>query len=147
MNILFASYGDFYCNSTIHVFGFANQLTRMGHSCAVAIPKNKESVVNLGEPLFKVATFAEVNSGIELFKDGGVPDLIHCWTPREILRMFVEPLRAKWRCKLAIHLEDNEDHLIEVFLKMPASEYNALDPLELDKLIRNDVSHPRRYRT
>ncbi len=146
MNILFATYGDFYCNSTIHVFGFANQLVRMGHSCAVAVPKNKESVSNLGEPLFKAFTFDEVNSGATLFENGATPDLIHCWTPREVIRKFADPLRKKWGCKLAIHLEDNEERLTESFLKMTAAELNALAPSDLDARVPDNLSHPRFYR-
>ena len=147
MNILFASYGDFFCNSTIHVFGFANQLARMGHACAVAVPKNKESVSNLGEARFKALSFDEVNNGAALFDSGATPDLIHCWTPREVVRKLVEPLRAKWGCKLAIHLEDNEDALLESFLKMSAAELKALDSSALDRLVPDDLSHPLRYRT
>ncbi|MEI6232301.1 MAG: glycosyltransferase [Planctomycetota bacterium] len=147
MNILFVSYGDFYCNSSIHVFGFANQLVRMGHACAVAVPKNKESVVNLGDPMFNAVTFTDVNAGVELFKNGDAPDVIHCWTPREIVRKFVEPLRRKWTtCKLAIHLEDNEERLAETFLNLSTAQLNSLDPQELDKRIPDDISHPRLYR-
>lgn len=147
MKILFVSYGDFYCNSTIHVFGFANQLVRMGHECAVAVPKNKESVSNLGTPLFKACTFNEISLGEAPFENNSAPDLIHCWTPREIVRKFVEPLREKWGCKLALHLEDNEDRLIEAFMKKPLAELKALPLAELDSLIPDDISHPIRYRT
>ncbi len=135
---------DFYCNSSIHVFGFANQLVRMGHACVVAVPKNKESVSNLGEPLFAMATFDEINAGAALFDhapDSG-PDVIHCWTPREIVRKFAEPLRAKWRCKLAIHLEDNEEHLTAVFLNMTPADALRLDPVELAKRLPIELSHP-----
>ena len=147
MNVLFALCGDFYCTSASQVFGFANQLVRRGHACAVAVPKRKESVATLGEPLFKVATFDEVNAGAVLFEKSAAPDLIHCWTPREIVRNFAEPLREKWRCKLAIHVDENEQHLIESFLKMTARELEALDSAELDKLVPDDMSHPVRHKT
>src|SRR5258706_16273737 len=102
MNILFATYGDFYCNSSIHVFGFANQLSRMGHACAVAVPSNKESVANLGAPLFRVMTFAEFNAVEKLFDSASAADVIHFWTPREIVRKFAEPLRDKWHSTLTV---------------------------------------------
>ena len=147
MNILFVLYGDFYCKSASQVFGFANQLVRRGHSCAVAVPKKKESVATLGEPLFKAVTFDEVNAGTALFEKAAAPDIIHCWTPREIVRKFAEPLREKWRCKLAIHLDENERHLIESLLKLSAGELNALDPAQFDKLVPDDLSHPLRHKT
>ncbi|HLX59671.1 MAG TPA: glycosyltransferase [Planctomycetota bacterium] len=145
MNILFVAYGDFHCNSSIHVFGFANQLARMGHACAVAVPQKKESVASLGEPLFRAFTFDEIKSGARIFENANAPDIIHCWTPREVVRAFAEPLREKWRCKLAIHLEDNEERLIEEFFKTPIAELRKLAPPELDKRMRSDLSHPLRF--
>src|ERR1043165_8213905 len=129
MNILFVAYGDFYCNSSIHVFGFANQ----------------QSVANLGTPLFRALTFDEVTAGAPLFDNSGNADVIHCWTPREVVRKFAEPLREKWRCKLAIHLEDNEERFIEEFMKAPLAELRKFDVGELDKRVRGDLSHPIRF--
>jgi len=118
----------------------------MGHACVVAVPSNTSSVDNLGEALFKALTFDEINAGAPLFENGAAPDVIHCWTPREIVRKFAEPLREKWRCKLAIHLEDNEDRLLETFFEKPIDELRTLDPAELDKKMGDDLSHPIRYR-
>ncbi len=147
MNILFVSYGDFYCRGSIRVFGFANQLARMGHACAVAVPKNKESAANPGTPLFNALTFADVNAGAKLFENGAVPDVMHCWTPRENVRKFAEPLRAKWGCKLALHLEDNDARLIESHFQMPIAAVLALDPAELAKRLPDDLAHPLHFKT
>lgn len=146
MNILFASYGDFYCSGSIHIFGFANRLAKLGHHCVVAVPSNQESVTNLGVAHFKALSFSEVNSGVALFENGAPPDIIQAWTPREVVRKFVEPLRHKWRCKLAVYLEEHEERRIEVTLQMPLNELLKLSLEDLNKLIPDTVSHPVRYK-
>ena len=119
----------------------------MGHACVVAVPSNVYRASTIWEQRrSKAMTFDEINQGAVLFENGAAPDVIHCWTPREIVRKFAEPLREKWRCKLAIHLEDNEDRLLETFFEKPIDELRTLDPAELDKKMRDDLSHPIRYR-
>ena len=81
-NILFALYHDFTSNSAIHVHNFAGHLAGFGHSVAVAVPDNKETVLNLGEPAYVTANFAECDGTWDtLFPDGGAPDIVHAWTP------------------------------------------------------------------
>lgn len=146
MNILFASHGDFTCMGSIRVFGFANQLARMGHACAVAVPGNKESVGILGAPRFSVLSFDEVNAGARLFGSGAAPDLLHCWTPRENVRRFAEPLRKKWGCKLALHLDENDARVIEVHFGMPFEKVSALSAEELSKQLPADLPHPLHFK-
>src|SRR5579862_5855164 len=122
MNILFATYADFQSNSSIHVFGFASQLTRAGHDCCVAVPMGKESVAIVGEPLFKVREYSELASGESPFENKAPADLIHAWTPRERVRQFVDELRGKWKSRLVVHLEDNEEHLTESHLETPLAQ-------------------------
>lgn len=119
-NILFVLYYDFTANSAIHVHNFANQLTSLGHSVAVAVPKNKETGANLGEQSYTVAEFREVDGAWnKLFANGKPPDLVHAWTPREIVRLFCEKLAGLCRYTLVIHLEDNEERILEVNLGLP----------------------------
>jgi glycosyltransferase involved in cell wall biosynthesis len=38
----------------------------------------------------------------------GAPDLIHCWTPRSVVRSLAQPIIEKFECPYIIHFEDNE---------------------------------------
>ena len=89
MNILFVNYGDFTTNSLNHIAGFANVLCARGHACVVAVPAGKDTLSVISQPLFIPATFAEVLAQPGLFPDGRPADVIHAWTPREVVRKFV----------------------------------------------------------
>lgn len=142
-NILFALYYDFTANSAIHVHNFANHLVRLGHSVAVAVPKNKGTAANLGEQDYTALEFREVNgTWSKLFANGRPPDVVHAWTPREVVRLFCDKLAVLCRYALVIHLEDNEERILEVNLGLPFAKLlkaRGIDvPLEL--------SHPTRHR-
>ncbi len=140
LNILFTLYYDFRANSAIHVHSFANELARLGHDVAVAVPERKETGANLGEQLYRVANFAEIDgSWIDLFANRQPPDVIHAWTPRESVRLFCEHLRRLCCSTLVVHLEDNEEIILEANLRTPASELS--DKSEIPP----GLSHPQRY--
>ncbi len=81
------------------------------------------------------------------FADGRGPDIIHAWTPREVVRRFVEELRGRQPCPVVIHLEDNEEYLTEVSVGRPFAELTRLSASELDRLIPANRYHPTRGRT
>jgi glycosyltransferase involved in cell wall biosynthesis len=68
---------------------------------------------------------------------------VHGWTPRENVRLFCEKLGGFCEFALIVHLEDNEELILEVNLGTPfhklATSHNAEFPPNL--------SHPRHYRT
>ncbi|MEY2521344.1 MAG: hypothetical protein QOF24_3103 [Verrucomicrobiota bacterium] len=141
-NILFVLYHDFSANSAVHVHNFANQLAALGHSTAVAIPKGSDRGVALGDQNYSVQRFEEVDgdwSGI--FPNGRPPEIVHAWTPRENVRLFCEKVAGFCDFSLFVHLEDNEELILEVNLGMA-----------FEKLVRShseipsNLSHPRNYR-
>lgn len=143
MNVLFALYYDFSANSAIHVHSFANQLVRLGNHVAVAVPSRKETGPNLGQQLYSVANFAEIGgSWINLFPNGRPPDVVHAWTPRENVRLFCHKLRSICSFNLVVHLEDNEEVIVEANLGTPFSKLAAMPSLEVPP----GLSHPQRYR-
>ncbi len=144
MNILFALYNDFNCNSASHVHSFANELSRFGHDCIVAVPWNKETIANLGSTSYRGVDFGEVLAADSVFADGRGPDILHAWTPREIVRHFCDALREKHECRLFIQLEDNEQHLLACALGMPWKRIISLDDDELDLLVKAHLTHPRK---
>ena len=147
MNILFYCHDDFACNSMGHVTGFAAGLSALGHACAVAIPGDDlASAAILGErPPFRPARFADAWEHPDtLFPDGGPPDFLHVWTPREHVRRAAEHFRrARPGVRLVVHLEDNEEHLAARFLGETDAGLRALPDAELAARLPGHLSHPR----
>lgn len=148
MNILFVNYGDFTTNSLNHIGGFANWLAGRGHACLVAVPEGRDTLRAVHQPQFQAASFAEVlAAGAKFFPDGRPADLLHAWTPRESVRKFIlAHQRLSPATSVLVHLEDNEEHLTAAFAGRPLTELRDLADDELQALLPDGVSHPRRYR-
>jgi glycosyltransferase involved in cell wall biosynthesis len=144
MNILFVNYGDFTTNSLNHIGGFADTLAAAGHACVVAVPMRKETVTSLPRALFHPASFAEVLERPDCFPDGRSADVIHAWTPREWVREFVVAYQSLRPARLVVHLEDNEDHLLEGYTGKPLAELLALPRDQRDALLTGALCHPLR---
>jgi len=109
----------------------------------VGVPANKESVRSLGTPArYTQHLFDEMERTPLLFPDGRGPDVIHCWTPREIVRKFYERVYAGSKARLVIHLEDNERHMIERSFARSYRSMTRLPVAELDQMIPPLLSHP-----
>jgi glycosyltransferase involved in cell wall biosynthesis len=142
-NILFVLYHDFSANSAIHVHHFANHLTDSGHNVAVAIPQGDETGPALGEQLYQVCFFPEVDGNwSHLFRNGLPPDVLHAWTPRENVRLFCEKIRGLCSPLLFVHLEDNEERILEVNLGRPFEEIAKSKTVKLP----GNLIHPNTYR-
>lgn len=146
MNILFVNHGNFRSNSAIHVFGFANQLVKFGHDCIVAVPDSPETVSVIGAPLFAPGDFGGVLRARPGFKNGLPADIVHAWTPRENVRAFVASAPAAAHCKYFVHLEDNEEFILEQFTGLDFQRLRAMRERSLRRLVPAALSHPRRYR-
>lgn len=149
MNILFVNYGDFTTNSLNHIGAFANTLCAQGHGCIVAVPDKKETVRHLTTPLFVPAVYEDLLARPNLFPNGKPADLIHAWTPREAVRKFILAYQrlTSTPAHVVVHLEDNEEHLVSSFTGHSIEELRNMDGIELDKLVRDGLPHPIRYRT
>ena len=146
MNILFALYHDFTANSAAHVRSLANELTLLGNECFVAVPNNKASINNLGPIRFRPIEFWEALQTGFSFSDGRGPDVIHAWTPRELVRRFCVTIRELYNSQLFVHMEDNEWHLLSCAFGQPFEQVAMLDPAELDKRVPDTLAHPHRAR-
>ncbi|MFL6450184.1 MAG: glycosyltransferase [Bryobacteraceae bacterium] len=144
MNILFVLYHDFTANSASHTASFAHELQRLGHECCIAVPANKDTISCLGPTTFRAIEFSELPKLNECFGDGRGPDVVHAWTPREIVRTFSAAVLENFQCRLFVHLEDNEWHILSCALNRPVKEIFALTRQELDKLVGPGLSHPRK---
>jgi len=142
-NILFVLYHDFSANSAVHVHNFANQLAGSGHSVAVAIPNGDATGSALGEQNYSVFLYQEVDGNwARVFSNGLPPDVLHAWTPRENVRLFCEKVRAICSPLLFIHLEDNEELILEANLGTSFEEIARSRTLKLP----GNLAHPQNYR-
>jgi glycosyltransferase involved in cell wall biosynthesis len=142
MKILFINHHHLDSNSGIHIFNLANQLTLLGVDCAVCVPEQKEAVKALGKPFFEVVEIDDVRRN----KNQWNIDIIHAWTPREIVRLMTLELVEIFNCPYIVHLEDNEDALVSAALGKPISSLNRLSNGKLDEIIPPHMSHPKRYK-
>jgi len=146
VNILFANYGDFTTNSLNHIAGFANRLGTAGHSCVVAVPRGRDTIKVISDPRFVPATYDEVLARPRLFPNGAAADLIHAWTPREAVRRFLLEYQRRAPTRLLIHLEDNEEFLLEAFSGKSLAELRALDEAAAARILADGLVSPLRYR-
>lgn len=147
MNILFVNYGDFSSNSLNHIAGFCQALGGLGHACVVAVPRAKETVKAIPAPAFIAATFGEALNRTDLFPDGRAADVLHAWTPREGVRKFIlahQSLHPDTR--VIVHLEDNEEHLIEAFGGKPVAHLRDLPEQQFPFPQIDGLAHPVRWR-
>lgn len=141
MRVLFVNYFHLDTNSGIHIFNLANELTRLGLECSVCVPDGKHAVHALGVPLFETFDFEDSR-----LRSQPAFDLIHAWTPREKVRSMTEELRRVYQCPYVVHLEDNEEAVLEAFSRISIAQLLKLTSSEQDRLVPGFLSHPLRYK-
>ena len=149
LNILFILYHNFASNSAIHVHGFANAFAEKGHECLVAVPDDKESATKIfGDNIkYTPVEFDEINVNNNLFTNNQGPDIIHSWTPRENVRKLALQLKNRFPdSKLIVHLEDNEESILEKHTRLPIKILKLIPNFILDSVMPESVSHPVRYK-
>jgi len=143
MNILFVLYDGYHSNSATYVVGYARALAREGHGVAVAIPDSgPECFEGCERYNFNRVTHGQIARGFT-FPNGGPPDIVHAWTPRENVRKAAFGCVANTGAKLVVHLEDHEDHITSTILAQTAEELSELSELELARILPQKLSHPR----
>jgi len=148
LNIMFVLYYDFSTASAIHVHNLANLLTQKGHQCGVAVPINKSSVHEYMDDsvLYQVYEFSEIVNDEHSFSGKRQIDIIHAWTPRELVRTFCMRLKAKCLAsKIVVHLEDNEEIVVETFSGHSYQELLRLSDTEIKERIPDVLSYPGKY--
>lgn len=143
-NILFVLYGDFLCNSAAHVHCLAAELASLGYSCAVAVPAGKDTADHFPSRQFQAVLYEEVEQGQLFFPNGRGPDVVHAWTPRELVRKFCQRISKLYRFRQFVHMEDNEWHILSRFSYLPWKTIEALSLEQLDAFVPESLSHPIR---
>jgi lipopolysaccharide biosynthesis protein/glycosyltransferase involved in cell wall biosynthesis len=145
-NIVFVSHCDFTGNSAMHLFSIANALADLGHSCAVCVPIRPETVLEHGHPRFQALDYENTERHGVSFANGRAPDLIHAWTPRELVRKMTLSLTQRYGSPYFVHLEDNEYSVL--LDEIPGRTLNELKRLPtplLDQTVSNIRIHPHRF--
>ncbi|NET76672.1 tetratricopeptide repeat protein [Okeania sp. SIO1F9] len=150
LNALFVLYGNIDSNGGYHAQLHATRLLEQGVDCLFAVPDSSDnedvlrrSLHNLSNPV-RILAYSDFSiPGLRLpFANGGGPDVIHAWTPREVVRKCVEKLLKQYSCPLVIHLEDNEEYLTAAKVGRPFAELSKLPEAELNRIIPGDRYHP-----
>jgi glycosyltransferase involved in cell wall biosynthesis/2-polyprenyl-3-methyl-5-hydroxy-6-metoxy-1,4-benzoquinol methylase len=130
----------------MHIFSIANVLSSLGIHCAVCVPNDPDTIRSHGVAHFEVVPYIQAAEGV-CFPDGKGPSLIHAWTPRELVRKLTERLARIYSCPYLVHLEDNEEVILES--ECPGYNYAQLEKLpadELERFVPEHRSHPLRYK-
>lgn len=146
MNILFVLYGDFSSNSVHPLALYARELHMCGHSCAVAVPNNLETVQQCPNAFFRPMLYGDVlNDPESVFPDGHPADVIHAWTPREVVRRFVTSYMAKRPTPLIVYLEDHESWIACRALGIEEATLVQQTEQSISERVPDALSHPFRY--
>jgi glycosyltransferase involved in cell wall biosynthesis len=142
MNILILNYGQADNNSAYHILGHAQGLAARGHDVCVCVAKSVADGEFELRDGFRLSSQKTVLKLGPQFANGQTADVLHAWTPRETVRLFVEKFSSAWGFRaLAIHLEDNEAALFERFTGC-SMEKAVMAEQEWPK----GLIHPSRYR-
>ena len=150
MNLLFVSYGTWNNNSGYHIQALARSLNLRDCDCRVAVPKIKPEDDLPPAGWCQPVHYRDVlKNGGAIFTNGRPADVVHAWTPREIVRQFVESyLEIHPATPHVVHLEDNEENLLERFLGKSISELRRDLKAGVEGLsIPPGLIHPNHYRT
>ncbi|HWA24518.1 MAG TPA: glycosyltransferase family 4 protein [Lacunisphaera sp.] len=126
-NVLFVSHGDFTANSSLQISALARELAFAGHSSAVAVPQDLDTLAYQQTPPFRGLLHAEAIATGGGFPNGRGPDVIHAWTTRESVRATALAVRAKFGGRLVVQLEDNEQEIRQQNLATGAAASQPLD--------------------
>jgi glycosyltransferase involved in cell wall biosynthesis len=110
MNIVMINHESYDSNSALHITGFANALTALGHRVVVSATGISTKAGDFGVPRFRCIPHQSLhdNPGLVTEYFAGAPDLVHCWTPRKVVRNVAETVIKRYGCSYIVHFEDNE---------------------------------------
>jgi len=127
MNILFACYGTITNNTGSQFAVIARELTQMGHHCIAAVPNLAHDQSYSDSMKLPCVTYKNaLSQSTDLFPNHQSADIVVAITPREIIRRFVNDYFQDHNAPLVIHLEDNENELVERFTLRSIEEIRNL---------------------
>jgi len=141
--VLFVMYGPLDVNSAIQAFHFGDELTEQGWEVILAGVGDPGRIEAVGHPLFECISHEQLEK-----RAGSIPregTIVCGWTPRERVRRLTANLAAKLRVPYVVHLEDNENYLLETITGMTLPELRRLPLRAQDRMSTLDTIHPTHY--
>jgi len=146
MRVVFVYFGPFDVNSAIQAFHFGNELTELGWNVTLAGQDDPSRVEAIGEPRFECIGHGELDAKLDACRREPEETIVCGWTPRERVRQLTVPFAARLGAPYVIHLEDNEEYLVEEATGHSLAELGRLPTREQDRLVPIDLIHPTRHR-
>lgn len=146
MRVLFIYFGPFDVNSGIQAYHFGNELTDLGWEVTVAGRGDPERAKAVGEPRFECISHEDLEGKLRQMSQNPAETIVVGWTPRERVRLLTMDAVRQLGVPYAIHLEDNEELLIESATGRSLTELRRLPLRQQDSLVPVDLIHPTRHR-
>ncbi len=146
MRVLFVYFGPFDVNSGIQAYHFGNELTDLGWEVTVAGRGDPERAKVVGEPRFECISHEQVEGKLRQMRQSPAETIIVGWTPRERVRLMTMDAVRQLGVPYVIHLEDNEELLIESATGRSLHELQRLPLRQQDSLVPVDLIHPTHHR-
>jgi glycosyltransferase involved in cell wall biosynthesis len=145
MRVVFVYFGPLDVNSAIQAFHFGNDLADLGWDVTLAGLGDPRRIEAVGDPRFECISHEDLPAKTaEWSRDRG-ETIVCAWTPRERVRQLTETLVSQLRVPYVIHLEDNEDYLLESNTRMSMAELQRLPLKVQDHLVSKDMIHPTHH--
>jgi glycosyltransferase involved in cell wall biosynthesis len=146
MRVIFIYFGPFDVNSAIQAFHFGNELVDLGWEVTLVGKDDPERMKAVGEAKFECLTHADLPKKIAECKRNPMETIVCAWTPRERVRWMTMECVAELGVPYTIHLEDNEQYLIESSTGRTLSELQRLPMPEQDRITPVDLAiHPTNH--
>jgi glycosyltransferase involved in cell wall biosynthesis len=146
MRALFVYFGPFDVNSGIQAYHFGNELTDLGWEVTVAGRGDPARAKAVGEPRFECISHEQLEGKLREMRRQPEETIVIGWTPRERVRLMTMDAVRRLGVPYTIHLEDNEELLIESATGRSLAELQRLPPRQQDSLVPIDLIHPTHHR-
>jgi len=146
MRALFVYFGPFDVNSGIQAYHFGNELTDLGWEVTIAALGDPARAKTVGEPRFECISHDDIDRKIEQMRRDPKETIVIGWTPRERVRLMTMDAVRRLGAPYTIHLEDNEELLIESATGRSLAELQRLPLRQQDSLVPIDLIHPTHHR-
>jgi glycosyltransferase involved in cell wall biosynthesis len=146
LRVLIIYFGPFDVNSAIQAFHFGNELTEMGWDVTLCGRGDPARIEAVGKPLFRCIPHEDLDVELARCKREPQETIVFAWTPRERVHRLTLHACAELGVPYVIHLEDNEDYLLEAVTGRPLTELQQLPMAEQDALTQIDMTiHPTNH--
>lgn len=143
MRVVFVYFGPLDVNSAIQAFHFGNELTEQGWEVILAGLGDPSRIEAVGKPNFECISHDELEARARSIPREGT--IVCGWTPRERVRRHTTSLVSRLRVPYVIHLEDNEEYLLESAAEMTLAELQRLPLRAQDRLAPPELIHPTHH--